>query len=85
MLRNLLQKTRPAKRNYIWPSLREEGTQHATKLQLSVRMRNIVHIEDMSVSFLNAVITDFKLQINNLFATVHNKLPRHSKVRNIAL
>ena len=34
---------------------------------------------------LNAINTDFELKINNLSVlTVHNKLPRHSKVRKIA-
>ena len=40
--------------------------------------------EDISARFLNAINTNFKLLINNLSATVHNNLPRHSKARYIA-
>ena len=39
---------------------------------------------DMSAKSLNAINTDFKLYINKVSATVHNKLPQQLKVCNIA-
>ena len=90
------QKSSPAKCNYTFSPLiysaessvgfgrREEGTQHAAKVQLSVRTKSCTFCEDMFATFLNAINTDFELLINNLSATVHNNLPRHSKARYIA-
>ena len=50
-------------------------------------MPKVVHISWRHVyklRFLNAINTDFKLYINKVSATVHNKLPQHLKVCNIA-
>ena len=54
-------------------SWREEGKQHAAKLQLSVPTNSCTHV----FKLLNTINTDFELKKKNLSATVHNKLPRH--------
>ena len=67
----------------------EEKRLHNTQpnfsfLSFSDRTKSRAHfVRTYLQGFLNAINTNFKPYINNLSTTVHNKLPRHSKVHNI--
>lgn len=58
----LRHREKPSSDRHWSRGLREERTQHAAKLQLTVRTRSRTHFFGaMSAKFLTAIIADFKL------------------------
>ena len=65
------------KQRWFW-SKRTGYSRHAAKLQFLFTSACLSR-QKLTAGFLNVINTDFTLYMNNFSATVHNKLPPHSK------
>ena len=86
-------KSMPVKLNYTFPPIfsrkqpwfkRRGYTTHSQTTAFCSYAKTYTFPEGMAERFLNAINTDFKLKINNLSATVYNKLHQHLEACNIA-